>query len=56
MASAQVKACLLLAALAADGATTVGEPSRSRDHTERMLMHAGASIHRHGPARDRGQL
>ena len=48
MASAQVKSCLLLAALAADGATTVGEPSRSRDHTERMLMHAGVSIHRHG--------
>jgi 3-phosphoshikimate 1-carboxyvinyltransferase len=48
MASAQVKSCLLLAALTADGATTVGEPSRSRDHTERLLMHAGASIHRHG--------
>ncbi len=37
-ASAQVKSCILLAALAADGATTVGEPARSRDHTERMLL------------------
>ncbi|MGH2911076.1 MAG: 3-phosphoshikimate 1-carboxyvinyltransferase [Solirubrobacteraceae bacterium] len=48
VASAQVKSCVLLAALAADGATTVGEPSRSRDHTERMLLRAGVNIHRHG--------
>jgi 3-phosphoshikimate 1-carboxyvinyltransferase len=48
VASAQVKSCLLLAALAADGATTVGEPVRSRDHTERMLLHAGVNIHRNG--------
>jgi 3-phosphoshikimate 1-carboxyvinyltransferase len=48
VASAQVKSCVLLAALAADGATTVGEPGRSRDHTERMLLRAGVSIHRHG--------
>jgi 3-phosphoshikimate 1-carboxyvinyltransferase len=48
VASAQVKSCLLLAALAADGATTVGEPARSRDHTERMLLRGGVSIHRHG--------
>src|SRR5438445_6671190 len=48
VASAQVKSCLLLAALAADGATTVGEPARSRDHTERMLLRAGAGIHRNG--------
>src|SRR5258708_37931086 len=48
VASAQVKSCVLLAGLAADGATTVGEPSRSRDHTERMLLRAGVSIHRHG--------
>jgi 3-phosphoshikimate 1-carboxyvinyltransferase len=47
-ASAQVKSCVLLAALAADGATTVGEPARSRDHTERMLMRAGVTIHRNG--------
>lgn len=48
VASAQVKSCVLLAALAADGATTVGEPSRSRDHTERLLLGAGVNIHRHG--------
>src|SRR5438445_6289118 len=48
VASAQVKSCLLLAALAADGATTVGEPAHSRDHTERMLLRAGVGIHRHG--------
>ena len=48
MASAQVKSCVLLAALAADGATTVGEPARSRDHTERMLLRAGAGVHRSG--------
>jgi 3-phosphoshikimate 1-carboxyvinyltransferase len=48
VASAQVKSCVLLAALVADGATTVGEPERSRDHTERMLLRAGATIHRNG--------
>jgi 3-phosphoshikimate 1-carboxyvinyltransferase len=48
VASAQVKSCVLLAALAADGATTVGEPARSRDHTERMLLRAGVDIHRNG--------
>jgi 3-phosphoshikimate 1-carboxyvinyltransferase len=48
VASAQVKSCVLLAALAADGATTVGEPARSRDHTERMLLCAGVTIHRNG--------
>jgi 3-phosphoshikimate 1-carboxyvinyltransferase len=48
VASAQVKSCVLLAALAADGATTIGEPVRSRDHTERMLLRAGVGIHRNG--------
>jgi 3-phosphoshikimate 1-carboxyvinyltransferase len=48
VASAQVKSCVLLAALTADGATTVGEPARSRDHTERMLLRAGVAIHRNG--------
>ena len=48
VASAQVKSCVLLAALAADGASTVGEPARSRDHTERMLLRAGVPIHRNG--------
>ena len=44
VASAQVKSALLLAGLAADGPTTVVEPSRSRDHTERMLGAMGAGI------------
>jgi 3-phosphoshikimate 1-carboxyvinyltransferase len=48
MASAQVKSCVLLAALSAEGATTVGEPANSRDHTERLLLRAGAVVHRHG--------
>src|ERR1700722_15480740 len=48
VASAQVKSCLLLAGLTADGATTIGEPSRGRDHTERMLLRAGVAIHRNG--------
>ena len=48
VASAQIKSCVLLAGLAADGATTVGEPSRSRDHTERMLLRAGVPVRRHG--------
>jgi len=48
VASAQVKSCVLLAALAADGATTLSEPVRSRDHTERMLLRAGVGIHRNG--------
>jgi 3-phosphoshikimate 1-carboxyvinyltransferase len=48
VASAQVKSCVLLAALAADGVTTVGEPARSRDHTERMLLRAGVDVHRNG--------
>jgi 3-phosphoshikimate 1-carboxyvinyltransferase len=48
VASAQIKSCVLLAALAADGASTVGEPARSRDHTERMLLRAGVPIHRNG--------
>ena len=48
VASAQVKSCVLLAGLAADGATTIGEPERSRDHTERMLLRAGVNVHRNG--------
>jgi 3-phosphoshikimate 1-carboxyvinyltransferase len=48
VASAQVKSCILLAGLAADGATTVTEPAYSRDHTERMLARGGATIQRHG--------
>ena len=44
VASAQVKSCVLLAGLYADGVTTVREPSRSRDHTERMLAAAGVKL------------
>lgn len=44
IASAQVKSALLLAGLWADGTTTVIEPERSRDHTERMLARLGAPI------------
>jgi 3-phosphoshikimate 1-carboxyvinyltransferase len=44
VASAQVKSCLLLAALAADGPVTISEPALSRDHSERMLRALGISI------------
>jgi 3-phosphoshikimate 1-carboxyvinyltransferase len=48
MASAQVKSCLLLAGLLGAEPTTVTEPTPSRDHTERMLAAAGASMRRDG--------
>lgn len=41
IASAQVKSAILLAGLTASGVTTLSEPSRSRDHTERMLRSLG---------------
>ncbi len=44
IASAQVKSCVLLAALFADGQTTVLEPAVTRDHTERMLKAFGADL------------
>jgi 3-phosphoshikimate 1-carboxyvinyltransferase len=44
VASAQVKSCILLAGLYADGITQVTEPSLSRNHTEIMLRSFGASI------------
>ncbi len=44
VASAQVKSCLLLAALSADEPTTLREPGPSRDHTERMLGSMGVKI------------
>jgi 3-phosphoshikimate 1-carboxyvinyltransferase len=50
VASAQVKSCLLLAGLLAEGETTVIEPAPSRDHTERMLAAAGARVRRAGLA------
>lgn len=45
VASAQVKSCLLLAALAANGPVTLCEPGPSRDHTERMLSAMGVEVH-----------
>lgn len=44
IASAQVKSCLLLAGLEAEGETEVQSPAASRDHTERMLRAMGATI------------
>ncbi len=46
IASAQVKSCVLLAGLQAEGETVVTEPSLSRDHTERMLVAFGADVER----------
>lgn len=44
VASAQVKSCILLAGLYAEGRTSVTEPSLSRNHTELMLREFGADI------------
>lgn len=44
VASAQVKSCVLLAGLYADGPTTVIEPAPSRNHTELMLRSFGADL------------
>ncbi len=48
MASAQVKSCLLLAGLYAEGMTRVTEPAPTRDHTERMLSGFGYEVTREG--------
>lgn len=48
VASAQIKSCVLLAGLYADGVTRVHEPGVSRDHTERMLAAFGVTIERDG--------
>lgn len=45
VASAQVKSCLVLAGLHAEGLTQIREPQPSRDHTERMLRAFGAPLH-----------
>jgi 3-phosphoshikimate 1-carboxyvinyltransferase len=47
VASAQVKTCILLAGLLADGRTSFSEPALSRNHTEVMLKGLGASIDVH---------
>jgi 3-phosphoshikimate 1-carboxyvinyltransferase len=44
MASAQVKSCLLLAGMYAEGTTSVTEPAPTRDHTERMLQGMGYPV------------
>lgn len=44
VSSAQVKSCILLAGLYADGETSVTEPGLSRNHTELMLKEFGADI------------
>ena len=61
VASAQVKSCVLLAALQAEGKSTFREPVLSRDHTERLLPAFGASLRKdkqtlilHGPQRLEG--
>ena len=60
VASAQVKSALLLAGLLAEGETSVTEPERSRDHTERMLSGMGVPVRVEGltvsvsPSRPRG--
>ncbi|WP_377517731.1 bifunctional prephenate dehydrogenase/3-phosphoshikimate 1-carboxyvinyltransferase [Microbulbifer taiwanensis] len=48
MASAQVKSCVLLAGLYADGETSTTEPAPTRDHTERMLQGFGYEVRRDG--------
>ena len=48
VASAQVKSCVLLAGLYADGVTSVTEPVVSRNHTELMLSGFGADIKSEG--------
>ena len=44
VASAQIKSCVLLAGLYADGKTSVVEPVQTRDHTERMLRWFGVDV------------
>lgn len=48
VASAQLKSCLLLAGLYADGPTTIIEPAVTRDHTERMLPGFGCKVTSNG--------
>jgi len=48
IASAQVKSCLLLSGLYADGPTALREPVISRDHTERMMLSLGVPLRTEG--------
>ena len=56
VASGQVKSCLLIAGILADGRTTVIEPAPSRDHTERLLVRGGVDVRREGLAVSVGTL
>ena len=53
MASAQVKSCVLLAGLAAEGETVVREPVLTRRHTEELLARCGARVSETDDARRR---
>ena len=48
VASAQLKSCLLLAGLRANGITTLTQPAESRDHTERMFSAMGVKLAKSG--------
>ncbi|MBI3973188.1 MAG: 3-phosphoshikimate 1-carboxyvinyltransferase [Chloroflexi bacterium] len=48
VASAQLKSCLLLAGLYAEGTTEIVQPEASRDHTERLLAAQGARLNAEG--------
>jgi len=48
VASAQVKSCIMIAGLSADGPTVIRQPALSRDHTARMIQAMGAKIETHG--------
>ena len=48
VASAQVKSCIMLAGLSADGDTVIHQPALSRDHTERMVTAMGATVDEDG--------
>jgi len=48
ISSAQLKSCVMLAALNADGISTIDEEVQTRDHTERMLWHFGVETRKDG--------
>ncbi len=48
VASAQVKSCILLAGLFADGTTSIREPQPTRDHTERLFQMLGLPLEAEG--------
>ena len=44
VASAQIKSCIIIAALRANGITKISQTALSRDHSERMLLAMGAKV------------